>query len=340
MNGQNVQRASENGPGGNGELKEWLADRDRQRRTQQRIAGFAQQWRSGPVQARFDRALADLPDASAETVAAAVEGLLADDGWLEALLDGLAERMLDDPFFEPPFPYLNGEMHSGLVLFEDPRVSIAAGVTHAAQLASRKTARRGATSVGFPGRMLVLKFIKAGGARISLWEAPRITHAFTAADAGQCVRTGERRLADGDIVVLDGRHQSYVVEQVRSTMLIVQAEIAAGQAPLSVEYDSAGHGFVGCSATDDSASRIQMIATLLRKLGCDGAFEPIAAFLHHPEFFVRWHVMKELLGIDAEAALPHLKRMAARDPHPDTRRAARAVLDRLHSPPQPQRLAA
>jgi hypothetical protein len=39
--------------------------------------------------------------------------------------------------------------------------------------------------------------------------------------------------------------------------------------------------------------------------------------------------MKELLGIDAGAALPHLRRMAAHDPHPDTRRAARSVLDRL-----------
>ena len=42
--------------------------------------------------------------------------------------------------------------------------------------------------------------------------------------------------------------------------------------------------------------------------------------------------MKELLGIDAAAALPHLKRMAARDPHPDMRRAARSVLDRLEAP--------
>ena len=48
---------------------------------------------------------------------------------------------------------------------------------------------------------------------------------------------------------------------------------------------------------------------------------------------MRWHVMRELLGIDAEAALPHLKRMAARDPHPDVRRAARSVLDRLAGAP-------
>jgi len=47
---------------------------------------------------------------------------------------------------------------------------------------------------------------------------------------------------------------------------------------------------------------------------------------------VRWHVMRELLGIDAHAAFPHLKRMAAHDPHQDVRRAARAVLDGLQAP--------
>ena len=39
-----------------------------------------------------------------------------------------------------------------------------------------------------------------------------ITADFTAADAGRCVRTGERRLADGDILVIDGRRQSFVIE--------------------------------------------------------------------------------------------------------------------------------
>jgi HEAT repeat protein len=75
-----------------------------------------------------------------------------------------------------------------------------------------------------------------------------------------------------------------------------------------------------------------MITTLVRKLGSHSAFEAVAPFLDHQDFFVRWHVMKELLGIDAAAALPHLKRMTVRDPHPEVRRAARLVLDRLAAP--------
>jgi hypothetical protein len=314
------------------ELKAWLADRERQTRTQDKIDGFGRDWDRGAVQQAFGRAMAQLPEQSAEAVADAARALFADDSWVDALIGSLAVPMRADPFFDPPFRSMSSELHRGLIVFEDEHLSIGAGVTRVGQLAARKTARRGETSIGFTGRVSVIKFVKAGGARISLWEAPPITADFAASDAGQCARVGERQLADGDIVTIDGRFQGYVIEQARANLLVLQAEINLDAAPLSVEYDSATFAYVGCSATRDGASRIQMITTLLRKFGCDAAFPTLAGFLDHPDFFVRWHVMRELLGIDAAAALPHLKRMAARDPHGDVRRAARSVLDRLQAP--------
>ena len=322
------------------EIQSWLTDRARQRLTRQATDGFARAWDRGPVKQGFDRAMAALPEQSAEAVAAAVRTLFADAGWTRTLIRSLARRMGDDPFFDPPFSAINSDLHAGLILFEDPRVTIAAGASQVVELAARKTAKRGATSVGFTGRVTVFRFIRSGGARISLWEAPRIEADFTAATAGRCARIGERRLEDGDILTIDGRRQSFVIEHARGNLLFVQAEISLDEAPVSVEYDSRTFGYVGCSATGDSASRIQMIATLLRKLGGDNIFEPVAACLDHPDFFVRWHVMRELLGIDAAAALPHLRRMAAGDPHPDTRRAARQVLDRIEAAPRARREAA
>jgi hypothetical protein len=251
------------------------------------------------------------------------------------LVSSLAKKMLVDPFFDPPFRNLNSDVHSGLLVFEDERVSIAAGVSGELQIAERKNRPRGATSVNFSGQLNVLKFVKAGGATLSFWEAPPIDAAFTAASAGTCRRTGARAVEDGEILVIDGRRQSYVIEAQRGSMVMLQATIAVDQAPLGVEYDSATGAYLGCSATGDTSSRIQMITTLLRKLDHQAAFPAIAAFLNHPDFFVRWHVMKELLGLDAEAALPHLKRMAATDPHPDPRRAARSVLDRIEAPAAP-----
>lgn len=320
------------------DLQDWLADRGRQGATQQSIDGFGRDWDRGPVQRDFEDAMARLPAQGAEAVADAARALFADELWVDRLIGDLAAAMRADPFFVPPFRAMSGDLHSGLILFEDEHMSVAAGVTRVAELAARKSARRGATSIGFSGRVSVLKFVKAGGARISLWEAPPITSFFSAADAGRCVRTGELQLADGEILTVDGRHQSYVIEQARSNLLILQAEINIDRAPLSVEYDSATLSYVGCSATGDGASRIQMLATLLRRLGADAAFPALAGFLDHPDFFVRWHVMRELLGVDAGAALPHLKRLAAHDPHGDVRRAARSVLDRLQAP-KPQKAA-
>jgi hypothetical protein len=314
------------------QLQDWLADRAGQCRTRAASDSFARDWARGDTHQRFDAAIDALPDQSADAVAQAVRALFADDFWVDDLISSLAPKLREDAFFDPPFRPINSDVHCGLIVFEDERVSIAAGVTRAAQLAAKKNGPRGATSVGFTGQVSVLKFVKAGGARLSFWEAPRITVDFTAATAGRCIRTGERAIADGEVLVVDGRYQSYVIEQARSNLVIVQAEITLDQAPLTVEYDSATRAYVGCSAKGDGSSRLQMITTLLRKLDYKAAFPAMEAFLDHADFFVRWHVMRELLGLDAEAALPHLRRLAASDPHGDVRRAARSVLERLDTP--------
>lgn len=314
------------------ELGDWSVDRTRQRQTRADVDAFAQGWNHGAANRAFAAAIAAVRGRGAGALPGAVRTLFEDDGWFDELIESLAATMWDDPFFDPPFRHLNSDIHSGLLVYEDDLVSVAAGVTSIADLAARKSASRHAASIAFSGQVGILKFVRAGGARLSFWEAPPITERFTAATAGRCRKTGERALADGEILTIDGRFQSFVIEHAKSNLVILQATVKPDQAPLSVEYDARTHEYVGCAAADDSASRIQMIATLLRKLDGEGAFEAIAGFVGHPHFFVRWHVMRELLGLDAEAALPHLKRMAAGDPHPETRRAARGVLDRIQAP--------
>ncbi|TMJ18400.1 MAG: HEAT repeat domain-containing protein [Alphaproteobacteria bacterium] len=312
-------------------FEHWLADPAARRTTQRRVDACAARWGRGPVHARFDAAMAALPCETAEAIADAMLGLFSDGAWLDTLIGSLSAELSVDPFFEPPFPPLATEVHHGLIVFEDPRLTIAAGVMAIGALAARKSRPRGATSVGLSGRMSVFKFLNAGDARISLWEAPQVGADFSAASAGSCVRTGERRLADGDVLIIDGRRQSYVVEHARSSLLILQAEIMLDQAPVSVEFDSATGLYVGCSANGDGASRIQMLTTLLRKLEAPQAFAAIAGFLDHEDFFVRWHAMRELLGIDLAAALPRLRAMAAGDPHPEPRRAAGALIERIEA---------
>lgn len=310
------------------DLSAWLADVAAQHRTRGTISAAATEWRASTAYRRFDTAFATAAGESAETCAAIAAKLLAG-GWIDTLVASLAHRSRDDPFAEPPFQMIDSEFHKGLVVYDMPEVSIALGAINAGRLAAKKAAPRGATSINFTGRMSVLRFVRAGGACLSFWEIPPIDTEFSLASAPSCRRAGARRVADGDILIIDGRRQSYVIEHARTNMLLAQAEISIDQAPVSVEYDSASLAAIGCSANDDGASRIQMLATLLRKLDRRAAFPVLAACLTHADFFVRWHVMRELIGLDARAALPHLAAMAGHDAHPDVRAAARATFARL-----------
>ncbi len=310
------------------ELRAFAGSRRRQRELGEAVNRLALDWRHGAVNRRFAETFQPLDRDDVDSVADAAWNLLAEDSWVDTLVGTLADELRRNPYFEPPFPVLNGELHTGLLIYEDDKVAIAAGVSRAVQIAGRKTAQRVRTSVNLTGQVNVLKFVKSGGATLSFWEAPRIGWDFSAETAGTCRRVESRSIADNEIVTIDGRSQAYVIDHVRSNILLLQAVVKAGQAPLGVEYDSESFAYVGCSAVDDHDSRIQMIATLVRKLDHQEAVPVLTAFLDHPSFFVRWHVMRELLGLDVRAALPHLRRMAAEDPHPDARHAAAAVIGR------------
>ena len=245
----------------------------------------------------------------AEDVAAVVANLFADDFWVDALIEGLAEALARRSLFRAALPHINSDIHNGLVVFEDDHVSIAAG-RQPRRPARRQEERDAAARARSPFRAssTLFKFVKAGGARLSFWECPPITDGFQRRRPPAAASApASASIEDGEILVVDGRRQSFVIEHAAANLVVLQATVKPGRAPLAVEYDSETRAYVGCSAADDSASRIQMITTLLRKLDCAAAFPAIAAFLDHPNFFVRWHVMKELLGLDAEAALPHLQ---------------------------------
>lgn len=313
-------------------MQDLLTDGARLVEARRAIEAFAREWRAEPIQQRCRDAFAGPPGRTGEEFAALAGRLFADSAWVETLIDSLCDRLRADPLFMPPLRVLTTEILKGLLVYDSADLSVAVSVISLSDLAAKKSRPRGSTSVSFAGTVSIIKFVRSGGATLSFWEAPRIGKIFAKRDAGRCRRVDERPIADGETITIDGRSQSYVIERARGNLVLLHAEIKTGQASLVREYDSVSGEFVGCSAADDRASRIQFIATLARKLDPQRAFEPIAGQLDHGEFFVRWHAMKELLGIDTAAALPHLKRMAARDPHPDVRRAARSVLDGLTVP--------
>jgi hypothetical protein len=290
------------------------------------IAAFARAWR--PVHERLDAALP--PVADPEAMIAATAAVLADDAWIDTLIEAATAGLRHDPFFALPFRPVVNEVRAGLVILDRPDISLTLDIVHAARLAQKKNRPRPG-SVGFPGEISVIRFVKAGGAVLSLWEAPSIGLDFSAAGAGTCRKVGRRAVADGETLTIDGRHQSFVIEAARTNIVLANATIRT-EAPVSAEYDADNGAYLGCSAADDRDSRLQMVATLARLLDADAAFPVIAGLLDHPSFFVRWHAMRELLGVDAEAALPYLRLLATHDPHSDVRATARATLDLVAAP--------
>ena len=310
-------------------LAAWLADRDAQARSFERVEGFARKWGARTLMNQLERDILALDERNPEALLAIARRFMDRTGEFDTMMRELIATCRTDPFFRPPFHPLSSEAQNSLLLYHHPSLSISLGVTGVDMLAAKKAGRRGPASINFAGYVSLLRFLKAGEAVLSFWEAPPIADEFVAAEAGHCRMVERRRIEDGEEIVIDGRQQSFVIEHATSDILFFQAVARAGAAPVSTEFDSESLAFIGASSTDEASSRLQMMVSLLRRMEVDEAFPLFEEALRSPHFYTRWHVMREMLSMDAEAALPSLRRMAAADPHPDIRAAARQTLDQF-----------
>ena len=308
-------------------LAEWLSNRDAQHASYDRVDAAAQRWSVHPLITRLDREVAELRPRTADGLIAAARRFMDRADEVDAMMRELIGLSRSDPFFRPPFHPLVNEVQNSLLIYHHPELSISLGITGVDMLAAKKTSRKGGASINFNGYSTLIRFLKAGGATLSFWEAPEIGDNFSAADATPCRLTSCRRIEHGEEIVVDGRRESFVIEHAETDILFFQAVARAGAAPVGVEYDSDSLQFIGASSTDEASSRLQMMVSLLRALGREEAFPWFEEALDAPQFYTRWHIMREMLAMDADAARPSLERMAAADPHPDIRAAARQTLD-------------
>jgi hypothetical protein len=309
-------------------LAAWLADRGAQQRSRDAVDAAAHIWGNHPLMTHLEARLAALPQPpDTASVLAAARAFLDREDDITALITAMIHGSRADPFFRPPLHPVSSDAQAGLLLFHHRDLSISLGLGDVELLAAKKLEAQGTGSINFTGTTGLFRFVKAGGATLSFWEAPPLDHAFVAARAGKCRFVDRRTIEDGEELVLDGRSQSFVLEHATSDVLYFHAMVRPEAAPLAAEYDSRTLAFVGASSTDEEASRVQMMVSMLRTMEREDAVPLFEAALASPHFYTRWHVMRELLALDAEAAQPHLERMAEIDPHPEVRAAARQTLD-------------
>lgn len=311
------------------ELAEWLRDRRAQRDTGETTEAVARRLRRLPCLERLSEGLEVAQAKGVEAVLALAETFVATPGVIGEILDLLIAAARADPYFRPHFDVASSEVHSGLLLFDRPALSLTLAVMSADAIAAKRAERKGGASLTFTGRRTAFHFLKSGGATLSLWEAPEIGPGFTAGSSGRCRFVGRRRIEDGQKLDLDGRRFTFIVEEAERDIVFIGAETSLGAGPLKVEYDSATLRFIGASSTDEASSRTQMMLALLRTMDRRDASPLFRELLRSEHFYARWQTMREFLALDPGAALPHLRRMASGDPHSEVRRVAAQTLARL-----------
>jgi len=315
------------------ELKRWLASADAQDATAGRFGAVAGRITALPLLQRLRDGIGGLAEPDAAAVLACARRAMADEAGMAQIMACLIEAAAADPFFRPALRNVATDIHSGLLLFDTPILTLFLSVMPPEGLAAKRLGRDGRRSIVFPGEQSLYKFIRSGGATFSFWEAPQIEAGFTAASSGRCRLVERRRIEDGEVLQIDGRRQSFVIDHASADLVYFQAVTSAGRAPLTVEYDDISLEFSGASSTDEVSSRTQMMLALLRTLDRQDAVPLMIDMLAQGHFYARWHAMRELLALDAEAALPHLSAMAKGDPHPEVRAAAQATLAACFPPP-------
>lgn len=307
-------------------LAAWLQDRAARDGARAAAAEFARNWaRDTPLPA-LARALDALVEPDAEEITALVRPLLEDSRWAQAIVARMIGEALRDPFFEPPLVALHSDVQAGLVLYAGRHVVIALGTGAIDRLATKKRARRQG-SIAFPGHVSLIRVHKGGGATLSLWDGGW----RDGAPLDRCRAAGNHRLVDGELLVIDGRTTSFLVDLARSDMVLLHATIFADAAPTACEYDRATLRLTATGAATEPASRTQMLTTLLAALGRpDAAAFDVASRRREP--FARWHAMREWLAIDVDAAAARLEEMAMRDPDAELRALARRTLTLIPCP--------
>ena len=285
-----------------------------------RSHAVAQAWRSGEAVAHVAAAFAACDPAAVDRIAGVAAMLLQDAGWIAPLLAPLTAALAADPWFEPPVRVTRDPLRITALLLELPQATLTATILCAAEMARAPAPSTLAAS----GRLSVVRYHRAGGARLARWDAGEIGDRFSAAAAPALAPLPVMPLHDGMVARIDGRRHAHLIEGATSDVAMLT--IATRGGGLTREYDRASGTLLRTATSDDAASRTRLLLTLLRVDARRDAGAQFEAATRDGAFHLRWDAMREWVALDAAAALPRLRAMAADDPHDEVRAAAARTL--------------
>ncbi len=195
---------------------------------------------------------------------------------------------------------------------------------HMLALGKRRTPndRRSVSFSGTPFSMKVLR----GTAPVRRWCVPPCDDATDLAARGRMARIdGDATLNAGDGIRLSSFETvEYLAGGTPALVLITQ--MSEGESPVAMACDADSGEVRAVQAVGQAPSRLQMLSSVMRMFDRHDGWDALRDLLDHPLHFVRWHAMREMIGLDAGRALPDLVRLMETDPQPAVRRGARSAL--------------
>ena len=272
-------------------------------------------------------AMRTLAGADPDRIFAELSPYLTDHLWVQQRLRAAVALCAADPFAMPPLRIFSGGALGGMILAEVPPITLSLIIRPFNQPAPRDP------SVIFsPGHGLT-QIVRSGGARVRRYRVAlddaELAGGFRAASAAPLKDIGEASLTDGDQIRVDQQCESFNLIPGTGDLVMLQLFVHEQSRVPMREYDPATGRLIRAAAGGRATSFRQMGLAVLRACGRSDAAPLFAAALADNDFAMRWQVMRELLALDPEAALPHLGAMAAGDPHPEVREAAAATMELL-----------
>ena len=129
------------------ELRRWLADAEAQNATADRLVEVGRQLKALPFIERLRREVDALPSSDAAAVLGCAQCAMADPDGLAGMFSCLIDAAATDPYFRPALRNLTSAIHSGILLFETPVLSLFVSVLPADSLAAKRRGRDGARSI-------------------------------------------------------------------------------------------------------------------------------------------------------------------------------------------------